>query len=122
MDGASSVRGAEDEEEDDEEEPRYCYCNGISYGEMVACDMEGCKREWFHLDCVGLSRPPTAKCEFFTPSFAPLFTLDFRFWGRRRWFFPRNMLMSLFKTAKWYCDDCKPKLEQRGQGGAVEVR
>ena len=54
----------QDDDDDDEEEPRYCYCNGISYGEMVACDMEGCKKEWFHLACVGLSRPPTAKCKF----------------------------------------------------------
>ena len=28
------------------DEPRYCYCNGVSYGEMVACDNEKCPREW----------------------------------------------------------------------------
>ena len=53
----SSMHGDEDEEED-ETEPRYCYCNQVSYGEMVACDMESCPREWFHLDCVGLSKAP----------------------------------------------------------------
>ena len=53
----SSMKGDEDEE-DDETEPRYCYCNQVSYGEMVACDMESCPREWFHLDCVGLSKAP----------------------------------------------------------------
>lgn len=49
------------EEEEDviaEDEPRYCYCNGVSYGEMVACDADGCAKEWFHLECVGLRVAP----------------------------------------------------------------
>lgn len=41
-----------------EDEPTYCYCNQVSYGEMVACDGEDCEREWFHLACVNLSAPP----------------------------------------------------------------
>ena len=61
-DDGSSLQG--DEEEDLEGEPRYCYCNSVSYGEMVACDMAGCEKEWFHLECAGLTRPPTAKSEF----------------------------------------------------------
>jgi hypothetical protein len=28
------------------DEHTYCYCNGVSYGEMVACDRENCAREW----------------------------------------------------------------------------
>ena len=52
----SSMQG--DEDEDPESEPRYCYCNGVSFGEMVACDMDGCEREWFHLTCVGMTKPP----------------------------------------------------------------
>ena len=65
-DDGSSAQG--DEDEDLEGEPRYCYCNSVSYGEMVACDMAGCKREWFHLDCAGLTKPPNAKSTsmFFT--------------------------------------------------------
>lgn len=61
--GTTSVQG-DDEEDEDGEEPRYCYCNQVSYGEMVACDMEGCPREWFHLDCVGLTRAPRGNGEF----------------------------------------------------------
>ena len=49
----------EDDDADDDSEPRYCYCNQVSYGEMVACDADSCPREWFHLDCVGLSKAPT---------------------------------------------------------------
>ncbi|KFH48633.1 Transcriptional regulatory protein-like protein [Hapsidospora chrysogenum ATCC 11550] len=42
----------------DADEPTYCYCNGVSYGEMVACDSDECEREWFHLACVGLKVAP----------------------------------------------------------------
>lgn len=39
-------------------EPVYCYCNQVSYGEMVGCDGEDCEREWFHLPCTGLTELP----------------------------------------------------------------
>jgi len=60
-DAASSM--ADGDQEDDEEEANgeeaiYCYCQSISYGEMVACDAESCPREWFHLECVGLEKAP----------------------------------------------------------------
>jgi hypothetical protein len=29
------------------DEHTYCYCNGVSYGEMVACDRQNCAREWY---------------------------------------------------------------------------
>ncbi|KAK5797714.1 hypothetical protein VI817_004005 [Penicillium citrinum] len=48
----------EGDDEDEEGEPRYCYCNEISFGEMVACDNDACPREWFHLSCVGMTKPP----------------------------------------------------------------
>lgn len=53
----------EDDAEIDGDEPRYCYCNGVSYGEMVACDADGCEREWFHLECVGLRVAPKGNGE-----------------------------------------------------------
>ncbi len=39
-------------------EPKYCYCNQVSFGEMIACDNEDCEVEWFHYECVGLVQPP----------------------------------------------------------------
>ncbi|OWB74930.1 hypothetical protein B5S31_g4765 [[Candida] boidinii] len=39
-------------------EPVYCYCQQVSYGEMVGCDGANCKREWFHLPCIGLKELP----------------------------------------------------------------
>jgi len=54
----------EGDDEDEEGEPRYCYCNEISFGEMVACDNDACPREWFHLSCVGLTKPPGKNGKF----------------------------------------------------------
>lgn len=42
-------------------EPRYCSCNEVSYGDMVACDDAQCNVEWFHFECVGLLSKPMGK-------------------------------------------------------------
>lgn len=42
-------------------EPTYCYCNQVSFGEMIGCDNPDCDIEWFHYACVGLSAPPPGK-------------------------------------------------------------
>lgn len=62
-------RRRRDDETDDEvvakpatgNEPTYCYCNQVSFGKMVGCDGDDCKREWFHLSCIGFSNPPKGK-------------------------------------------------------------
>ncbi|KAL9629390.1 MAG: hypothetical protein Q9204_005300 [Flavoplaca sp. TL-2023a] len=64
-DNDASIQGDEEEDEGAESEPRYCYCNQVSYGEMVACDMDTCPREWFHLDCVGLTKAPKGNAKWF---------------------------------------------------------
>jgi hypothetical protein len=66
-DGSLLGEGEEEEEGDGETEPRYCYCNGVSHGQMIACDYEGCEMEWFHLECAGLTRAPSEKCKFPLP-------------------------------------------------------
>lgn len=43
------------------QEPTYCYCNQVSFGEMVGCDGDTCEREWFHLPCIGFKNPPKGK-------------------------------------------------------------
>jgi len=45
----------------DPSEPRYCLCNQVSYGDMVACDNEDCPIEWFHYPCVGITATPKGK-------------------------------------------------------------
>ncbi|KAK8739347.1 hypothetical protein OTU49_003589 [Cherax quadricarinatus] len=45
----------------DPNEPRYCICNQVSYGDMVACDNPKCPVEWFHYPCVGITAPPKGK-------------------------------------------------------------
>ena len=42
-------------------EPIYCFCNYVSYGNMIKCDNPKCKREWFHFHCVGLRNLPKGK-------------------------------------------------------------
>ncbi|KAI8088819.1 uncharacterized protein BX664DRAFT_331465 [Halteromyces radiatus] len=53
--------GALVEHDIDPNEPRYCYCNQVSFGDMVACDGDNCDKEWFHYACVGLAEPPAGK-------------------------------------------------------------
>lgn len=43
---------------DTTEEQRYCFCNDVSYGDMIACDGTNCPREWFHYGCVNLVVAP----------------------------------------------------------------
>lgn len=66
-DTASSAQGDDEDVDIDADEPTYCYCNGVSYGEMVACDNDNCAKEWFHLECVGLRVAPRQNSKF--PSF-----------------------------------------------------
>jgi len=46
-------------------EEKFCKCNQVSYGNMIACDAEGCPIQWFHYGCVGISEAPTG--EWFCP-------------------------------------------------------
>lgn len=63
---ASSIQDEDEDGDVDGDEPTYCYCNSVSYGEMVACDSDDCTREWFHLACVGLKVAPGSKSKFDT--------------------------------------------------------
>jgi len=39
----------------DPNEPVYCTCRMVSFGNMIGCESEDCRIEWFHLGCVGLT-------------------------------------------------------------------
>ena len=47
----------------DDNDPLYCYCQQVSFGEMIACDADDCEREWFHLECAGLRVAPKTNGE-----------------------------------------------------------
>ncbi|SPO26434.1 uncharacterized protein UTRI_04023 [Ustilago trichophora] len=53
----------------DPTEPTYCYCDQISFDQMVACDNLDCPYEWFHYACVGLATQPKNDwfCRFCAP-------------------------------------------------------
>lgn len=36
----------------------YCFCQKVSYGEMIGCDNKTCQYEWFHVSCLGLKETP----------------------------------------------------------------
>lgn len=45
----------------DPNEPKYCTCQQVSYGEMIACDNKDCPTEWFHFPCVDLKSKPKGR-------------------------------------------------------------
>lgn len=49
----------------DPDEPKYCVCNRVSFGEMIACENEACAVEWFHFACVGLSTDAKIKGKWY---------------------------------------------------------
>ncbi len=46
------------DDDDGGDNNKYCMCQSVSYGDMVACDNEACPFEWFHWTCVGLKSEP----------------------------------------------------------------
>lgn len=36
----------------------YCVCRNVSHGEMIGCEGKNCPIEWFHFECVGLTKAP----------------------------------------------------------------
>ncbi|KAI0482379.1 inhibitor of growth proteins N-terminal histone-binding-domain-containing protein [Xylariaceae sp. FL0804] len=66
MSGSSAASGVDDDDDDDDEEEdeegkKYCLCQHVSYGDMVACDNPDCPYEWFHWTCVGLKSEPEGR-------------------------------------------------------------
>ena len=55
-DGDDDMVDIDDDEGGDDK--KYCMCQSVSYGDMVACDNESCPFEWFHWTCVGLKSEP----------------------------------------------------------------
>ncbi|PNY28682.1 Inhibitor of growth protein 1, partial [Tolypocladium capitatum] len=79
------VTETEMEEVDDEgkpidpNEPRYCLCNRVSFGTMIQCDnVDNCKQEWFHLECVGLSDIPARTTKWYCPDCRKLLNIGER--------------------------------------------
>ncbi|KAK3375312.1 hypothetical protein B0H63DRAFT_275680 [Podospora didyma] len=52
----------------EDDEPRYCLCNRVSFGTMIQCDnVEHCKQEWFHLECVNMAAIPARTTKWYCP-------------------------------------------------------
>ncbi|KAF2875876.1 inhibitor of growth proteins N-terminal histone-binding-domain-containing protein [Massariosphaeria phaeospora] len=50
--------GGVDQEEDESDDTKYCFCQRVSFGDMVACDNDNCQYQWFHWECVGIKEEP----------------------------------------------------------------
>lgn len=63
--------GAEEDWVDEEEEEdlnKYCLCDDVSRGTMVACENSQCSKVWFHIECVGLKEEElTPRLKWFCP-------------------------------------------------------
>ena len=46
---------------EDDLDKLYCLCNKVASGEMIACDNLECPKEWFHFQCVSMTRAPRGK-------------------------------------------------------------
>lgn len=66
---ASNVRTAA--AADDADNNLYCFCQRVSFGEMIGCDNDDCRFEWFHWSCVGITSPPKDDEVWYCPDCAP---------------------------------------------------
>lgn len=66
--GPRAPSGASGEDADNN---LYCFCQRISFGEMIGCDNDDCKYEWFHWLCVGITSPPKDDDIWYCPDCAP---------------------------------------------------
>lgn len=57
-DGDGDEEAGDPDDEEGGDDKKYCTCQSVSYGDMVACDNESCPYEWFHWSCVGLKSEP----------------------------------------------------------------
>lgn len=56
-----SSSSSSDDEDIDPNEPTYCFCEEISYGDMICCDNDLCPIQWFHFKCLSLLTNPKGK-------------------------------------------------------------
>ncbi|QBM88490.1 chromatin modification-related protein YNG2 [Metschnikowia aff. pulcherrima] len=66
--GASIAKAPSAEDADNN---LYCFCQRVSFGEMIGCDNDDCKYEWFHWECVGITSPPNDDEIWYCPDCAP---------------------------------------------------
>lgn len=57
-----------EEEGGEEDDKHYCYCNQRSYGEMVACENDDCKYQWFHTGCLNMKKVPDEDEDWYCPT------------------------------------------------------
>lgn len=69
--GVANPVGSRPTGNDDADNNLYCFCQRVSFGEMIGCDNDDCKYEWFHWSCVGITSPPKDDEVWYCPDCAP---------------------------------------------------
>ena len=125
----------EDEDDDDDEENGddkrlYCYCQQVSWGNMVACDDSDCRYEWFHwgkFNClfvlvhmllhINLSTSPISLSPFISQlhSALPHIIFVFHLSSTHVLTCPFTGCVNLTKEppGKWYCETCRKRREKK---------
>ena len=83
----------------------YCFCQRVSFGEMIGCDNEDCKYEWFHWSCVGITSPPKDDEIWYCPDCASKMEKRKRN-GRTECIVCNllfNVMINFFQSFKLYC-------------------
>lgn len=96
------LEGIEAGEEGDEgDKTIYCFCQRVSFGEMIGCDGNDCEREW--VSCVLallMSRLRRTEADFL--------------WIRVVQFHLSCVGLQAIPKGRWFCDDCRVRTPFHG--------
>ena len=53
--------GGPEQEEEESDDTKYCFCQRVSFGDMVGCDNDDCRFQWFHWECVNIKESPVGE-------------------------------------------------------------
>lgn len=95
----------------DPNEPRYCICNQVSYGDMVACDNEAVSIQ-FHFYTFFVERKKLKKNRSLFSSSSSSFFLFKQ--CPFEWFHYPCVGITQPPKGKWYCPKCTASMKRRG--------
>lgn len=116
--------------DDDGDKTLYCFCQRVSFGEMIACDAPDCEHEWVRLQalcpncclpgCQSGPDPVRANSRFGGRSHrrtrdraGPLITQMADTVGQTSQFHLPCVGLKSIPDGRWFCDECRVRLPSR---------